>query len=63
MPGLVVGVPAKVGEPVKMGQGVVILEAMKMENEIRAPRDGVVKAVRVAPGQAVEQGQVLAVIG
>ncbi|MFQ6058403.1 MAG: biotin/lipoyl-containing protein [Anaerolineae bacterium] len=63
MPGLVVAVPARVGEPVKMGEGVVILEAMKMENEIRAPRDGVVKAVRVAPGEAVNQGQVLAVIG
>jgi len=63
MPGLVVAVPARVGEPVKTGEGVVILEAMKMENEIRAPRDGVVKAVRVAPGDAVNQGQVLAVIG
>lgn len=63
MPGLVVAVPARVGEAVKMGEEVVILEAMKMENDIRAPRDGVVKAVRVAPGQAVEQGQVMAVIG
>jgi pyruvate carboxylase subunit B len=63
MPGLVVAVPARVGEAVKEGEGVVILEAMKMENEIRAPRGGVVKAVRISPGQTVDQGQVLAVIG
>lgn len=62
MPGLVVKVPVEVGESVKAGQAVVILEAMKMENQIRSPREGRVKAVRVTAGQAVEQGQVLAVI-
>jgi len=62
MPGLVVKVPADVGESVKAGQAVVILEAMKMENQIRSPRAGRVKAVRVTAGQAVEQGQVLVVI-
>ncbi len=63
MPGLVVAVSAEAGRPVKAGQGLVILEAMKMENEIRAPRDGVVKSVRVSAGQVVEKDQVLVVIG
>jgi len=63
MPGLVIAVPAEAGEPVKVGDGLVILEAMKMENEIRAPRDGMVKSVRVSAGEAVEKDQVLVVIG
>ncbi len=63
MPGLVVDVPIKPGEAVKIGQGLVILEAMKMENELRAPRDGVVKVVRVSPGQVVDKEETLVVIG
>jgi len=63
MPGLVVAVPVKPGDPVRAGQGVVILEAMKMENEIRAPRNGFVQSVRVSQGDAVEQGEPLMVIG
>jgi len=63
MPGLVVAVPVQAGQEVKMGQGLVILEAMKMENELRAPRAGVVKAVRVSPGQVVDKDQLLVVIG
>jgi biotin carboxyl carrier protein len=63
MPGLVVSVPVQPNDEVKMGQGLVILEAMKMENELRAPRKGRVKAVRVSPGQVVEQGQVLVILG
>jgi len=62
MPGVVVKVVADEGQEVKAGQAVVILEAMKMENEIRTPRDGKVKAVNVTAGQPVEHGQVLAVI-
>jgi len=62
MPGLVVAVPVEVGQEVEMGQGVVILEAMKMENELRAPRGGRVKAVRVGQGQTVDRGEVLVVI-
>jgi biotin carboxyl carrier protein len=59
MPGLVVRVLAKPGESITAGAGVVVLEAMKMENELKATGAAVVKAVRVEPGQAVEKGQVL----
>jgi len=59
MPGLVVRVAAAAGDQVAAGTSVVVLEAMKMENELRAPAAGVVRAVLVAPGQAVEKGQVL----
>jgi biotin carboxyl carrier protein len=59
MPGLVVDVVVDVGQCVSAGDGVVILEAMKMENEIRTPKDGVVESVRVAAGQTVNQGDVM----
>jgi biotin carboxyl carrier protein len=59
MPGLVVRVQAKVGDKVAAGTGLVVLEAMKMENELKAAAPGVVKAVRVSPGEAVEKGQTL----
>jgi biotin carboxyl carrier protein len=63
MPGLVVKVLAEAGQAVTSGAGVVILEAMKMENELRAPWDGIVKEIRCEAGQTVDQGQVLAVLG
>ena len=59
MPGLVVRVQVEAGQPVAAGAGVIVLEAMKMENELRAAGPGVVRAVRVRPGEAVEKGQVL----
>lgn len=59
MPGLVVRVEVEQGQAVRAGQGVVIVEAMKMENELKAEADGVVAAVRVDAGQAVEKGMVL----
>jgi biotin carboxyl carrier protein len=59
MPGLIVAVPVAEGEHVRAGQNVVILESMKMENELKAPRDGVVGRVRVQPRDRVERGQVL----
>jgi acetyl/propionyl-CoA carboxylase alpha subunit len=59
MPGRVVLVEVSVGQAVQAGDGLVILEAMKMENELRAPVRALVRAVRVRPGQAVERGQVL----
>ncbi len=62
MPGMVRGVPVAVGEAISARQGVVVLEAMKMENELRAPRAGTVKEIRVKPGDRVDQGQVLVVI-
>ena len=60
MPGLVAKILVKKGEQVTAGQGVVILEAMKMENEIRASQSGFMKEILVQPGQAVEKGQILA---
>ena len=62
MPGRVVRVLVAVGDEVAARQGLVVVEAMKMENELRAPRAGRVKDVSVAPGTSVEAGRVLAVI-
>jgi len=59
MPGLVVRVSVSVGDRVEAGQGVVVMEAMKMENELRATAAGVVKSVEVAAGTAVEKGTLL----
>ncbi len=63
MPGLIVRVNVAAGDTVKAGQGLVVMEAMKMENELRAAAAGVVKAVRVAPGTAVERGATLVELG
>ncbi|MCK6540979.1 MAG: biotin/lipoyl-binding protein [Anaerolineales bacterium] len=59
MPGLVVAVPVAEGEHVKKGQVLVILESMKMQNELKSPRDGVVNRIRVRAGESVEQKQAL----
>ncbi len=59
MPGLVVRVAVEEGAKVEAGTPLVVLEAMKMENELRATAPGVVKGVKVKAGQAVEKGQVL----
>lgn len=59
MPGLVVRVSVEPGQTVSAGQGLVVVEAMKMENELRSPAAGTVKSVRVEPGTAVEKGTVL----
>jgi len=59
MPGLVVRIAVAAGDQVAAGQGVLVMEAMKMENELRAAAAGTVKAVKVTPGTAVEKGTVL----
>jgi pyruvate carboxylase subunit B len=59
MPGLIVRVSVKVGDRVEAGQGIVVMEAMKMENELRATAAGVVKSVEVSAGTAVEKGMLL----
>lgn len=59
MPGLVVRVQAQPGQTVAAGAGIVVLEAMKMENELRAVTPGVIKAVHARPGETVEKGQLL----
>jgi biotin carboxyl carrier protein len=62
MPGLVVRVEVEAGQAVKAGQGVIVVEAMKMENELKAPSDGIVAEVRVTAGQTVDRGAVLFVL-
>ena len=62
MPGRVVKVLVRRGDAVQARQGVVVVEAMKMENELRAPRAGTVREVRVAEGASVEAQTVLVVI-
>jgi biotin carboxyl carrier protein len=62
MPGRVVRVLVQPGDEVSARQGVIVVEAMKMENELRAPRAGRVKEVSVAAGMSVEAGRILAVI-
>ncbi len=59
MPGLILDLKVKPGDVVKKGDVVLILEAMKMENSIKSPGDGVVKAVKVVLKQSVEKNQVL----
>ena len=59
MPGLILDLKVKSGDEVKKGDVVMILEAMKMENILKAPGDGIVKAVKVSLNQSVEKNQVL----
>ncbi len=59
MPGRIARIHVREGELIEAGQGVLILEAMKMENEIKAPSAGIVKSVRVQEGDAVEKNAIL----
>ena len=63
MPGIVLQVLVKKGDTVKRGQKVLILEAMKMENEISAPAGGTVREIRAREGDSVNTGDVLIVLG
>jgi biotin carboxyl carrier protein len=63
MPGLVSNVLIEEGAEVQRGEAVIVLEAMKMENDLTTPRPGIVKSLRVTKGQTVNQGDLLAVIG
>lgn len=63
MPGMIIHVQLEEGAAVQAGQTVLILEAMKMENEIMAPCDGTVTSVSVTKGAAVESGTLLCTIG
>jgi pyruvate carboxylase subunit B len=63
MPGLVVRVQVEVGQRVAAGDPVAVLEAMKMENQLKAPAAGIVRSVLVRPGEAVEKGKALLDIG
>jgi len=59
MPGLVVAIPVDEGQQVKKGQVLLILESMKMQNELKSPRDGTVNRIKVKAGESVEQKQAL----
>ena len=62
MPGKIVDVKVKVGDAVKKGQTVLVLEAMKMENDIVAPEDGTVASINAAVGSTVEAGETIATL-
>jgi len=62
MPGLVIDIMVKEGDPVKTGDALLVLEAMKMQNELKAPQDGTVKRVIVEKGKTVNTGDTLLVI-
>jgi biotin carboxyl carrier protein len=59
MPGLILDIKVKVGQEVELGENILILEAMKMENVIKSPRKGVIKEIKVKQGQSVEKNQIL----
>jgi biotin carboxyl carrier protein len=62
MPGLVIAVAVNEGQSVRQGELLVILESMKMQNELKSPRDGTINRLRVTAGERVEQRQTLLVI-
>jgi biotin carboxyl carrier protein len=62
MPGKIVRILAPAGTAVTAGQGVLVIEAMKMQNELKSPKDGVVKQIVAAEGASVTAGEVLAVV-
>lgn len=62
MPGLVVKVPVSEEEEIKKGDVLLILESMKMQNELKAPRDGIVRRVQVSKGDSVEQRETMLVL-
>ena len=62
MPGKVVAVKAAVGQAVKKGDVILVLEAMKMENDIVAPQDGTIASINASTGDSVESGAVLATL-
>ncbi len=62
MPGKVVAVLVEAGETIETGKGVLVVEAMKMQNELKSPKAGVVQAIRVSAGDSVAAGQVLVIV-
>ncbi|MDR0604599.1 MAG: biotin/lipoyl-binding protein [Bacteroidales bacterium] len=63
LPGVILDIFVKTGDTVKQGQKVVLLEAMKMENNIDADKDGVVKEIKVSRGDSVNEGDTILIIG
>ena len=62
MPGKILSVKASAGQTVKKGEVILVMEAMKMENDIVAPQDGTVASINVSVGDAVESGATLATL-
>jgi biotin carboxyl carrier protein len=62
MPGLVIDINVREGDPVKAGEALLVVEAMKMQNEVKTTQDGVVKKLFVQKGKAVNSGDTLIVI-
>jgi biotin carboxyl carrier protein len=62
MPGKIVVLLVKAGDRVEAGQGIVVMEAMKMQNEIRSSKSGTVERLLVAQGQTVNAGEVVAIV-
>jgi biotin carboxyl carrier protein len=62
MPGLIIDILVEAGQSVEQGEKVVVLESMKMENELRSPRDGIVAHIYVSSGASVEKGDALVTI-
>lgn len=63
MPGLIITVQVREGQEVKKGDRMIVLESMKMQNEISSPTDGTVRSLRIKPGDNVDQNQVLLTLG
>lgn len=62
MPGKIVRILVEEGAEIKHGEGVIVVEAMKMQNEMKSPKDGIVKEIRVKEGETVNAGEVLVII-
>lgn len=62
MPGKIVKILKSENEMIKMGEGILVIEAMKMENELKSPRDGIIKKIAVREHQSIETGMLLAII-
>ena len=62
MPGKVVRILKSTGDPVETGEGVIVVEAMKMQNEMRSPKDGIIKEIKVTEGSNVGAGDLLVMI-
>lgn len=59
LPGLILDIQVKVGDEIEVGQDILVMEAMKMENEIQSTKDGIVKEIKVEKGENVYEGDVL----
>ena len=62
LPGVIIEIPVKIGDRIKAGQVLVVIEAMKMENNIEAERDGIIEKINCNKGDSVSEGDVLFVI-